>query len=53
VLGDLKYESVVGSLNLERVENRRKFTFELHVDDGSDDLGDFTVLSSESSYEIK
>ena len=38
VLGDLEDEAVLGALNLERVENRRKLTLELHIDDGANDL---------------
>ena len=38
VLGDLEDEAVLGALNFERVENRRKLTLELHIDDGANDL---------------
>lgn len=40
MLGNFEHESVRGSLDLEGVENRREVAVELHVDDGSDDLGD-------------
>ena len=38
VLGDLEDEAVLGAFNFERVENRRKLTLELHIDDGANDL---------------
>ena len=50
VLGDLKDEAVRSALDLERIENRRKFTFELHIDDGADDLGNFTGGGTEATF---
>ena len=41
VLGDLEDETVFSLLNFERVEDRRKLTLELHIDDGANDLRDF------------
>jgi hypothetical protein len=49
VLGDLKDEAVRGALNLERIENRRKFTFELYIDDGADHLGNLTGGGAEAT----
>jgi hypothetical protein len=40
MLRDLEHQAVALVLGLERVENRRQMPFELHVDDGADDLGD-------------
>ena len=50
VLGDLKDEAVRGALNLERIENRRKFTFELYIDDGADHLGNLTGGGAEATF---
>jgi hypothetical protein len=49
MLGDLKDEAVLSALNLERIENGRKFTFELHIDDGADNLGNFTGGGTEAT----
>ena len=43
MLGNLQDEPVVDTLNLERVKNGRKVTLELHIDDGTNDLGDLAV----------
>ena len=40
MLGNLQDKPVVDTLNLERVKNGRKVTLELHIDDGTNDLGD-------------
>ncbi len=40
MLGDFEHQAVALVLGLQRVENRRQVSFELHVDDGADDLGD-------------
>ena len=40
VLRDLEHQAVALVLGLERVQDRRQVPFELHVDDGADDLGD-------------
>ena len=50
MLGDLKDEAVISALNLERIENGRKFTFELHIDDGADNLGNFTGGGTEATF---
>lgn len=56
MLGDLKNKSVRAILNLEGVENRRELSFELHIDDGTNNLGNFTLTdsglgsSAESTY---
>ena len=44
MLGDFEHQAVAAVLGLERVENGREVAFELHVDDGADDLGDATGL---------
>jgi hypothetical protein len=38
VLGDLKNETVLGSVDLECVKDRGKLTVKLHVHDGTDNL---------------
>jgi hypothetical protein len=38
MLGDLENESVVGSLDLKRVQNWWEFSFELNIDNGSNNL---------------
>ena len=40
MLGDFEHQPVALVLGLQRVEDRRQMLFELHVDDGADDLGD-------------
>ena len=50
MLGDLEDETVLGALDLEGVVDRREFSIELHVDDGTDDLGDFTSGGAEATY---
>ena len=50
MLGDLEHETVLGSLHLERVENGGQFAFELHIDDGTDDLGNLTRGGAEGTY---
>ena len=40
MLGDLEHEALALVLGLQRVQDRRQVAFELHVDDGADDLGD-------------
>lgn len=39
MLGDFQDESVLDSFHFQGVEDGRDFSFELHVNDGSDDLG--------------
>ncbi len=40
MLGDFEHQPVVAVLGLERVQDRRQVAFELHVDNGADDLSD-------------
>ena len=42
MLSDLEDESVGDSLHLKSVQNGRKVSLELHVDDGTDDLWDLS-----------
>ena len=49
MLGDFENEAVGSALNLERIHDRGKFTFELHVDDGTDNLGNLSSGGSEAS----
>ena len=51
MLSDFKDETMLGALNLESIENRRKFTFELDIDDGTDNLGNFSRGGAETTYE--
>ncbi len=44
MLGDFEHQAVTAVLGLERIQNRRKMAFELHVDHGARDLGDATDL---------
>lgn len=53
MLGDLKDESVGSALDFERIHNGGKFTFELHVDDSTDDLGNFTSSGAETTYKTQ
>ena len=53
VLGDLEHKSVVHTLHLESVQDWGEVSLELHVNDGTDNLGDFTNardLLGEVSY---
>jgi hypothetical protein len=42
MLGDLKNESVGNTLNFKGIKNWWKVTLELDIDNGTDDLRDFT-----------
>ena len=42
MLSDFKDETVLSALNLERVEDGRKFALELHIDDGTNNLGNLS-----------
>lgn len=58
MLGDLKNESVGAVLNLEGVQNWGKLALELHIDDGTNNLGNFTLSgdlssSTESTYNLE
>jgi hypothetical protein len=53
MLGDFEHESVRGSLNLKSVHDRWEISFELDIDNGTDDLRDLTYsndLLGEVSY---
>jgi len=45
MLGDFKNKSVGAVLNFESIKNRGEFTFKLHVNDGTNDLRNFTLGS--------
>jgi hypothetical protein len=47
MLGNLEHESVLGSLDLKGVENGGELAGELHIDDGTNDLGDFSSSGGE------
>ena len=49
MLSDLKHETVLSALNFESIEDRGKFTFELNVDDSTNDLGNFTRGGTEDT----
>ena len=49
MLGDFENEAVGSALDFERIHDRGKFTFELHVDDGTDNLGNLSGGGSEAS----
>src|SRR5258708_6537040 len=51
MLRDLEHKPVAAVLCLERVENGRQMSFELHVDDGADDLRDPSGLVGGCSHE--
>ena len=40
MLGDFEHQAIALILRLECIEDRRQMRFEMHVDDGADDLGD-------------
>ena len=52
MLGDFKDESVFNSINLKGVKNWGQLALELHVDDGTNDLGNLTLANSctEAAY---
>jgi len=52
MLSDLEDESVLDTLNFKGVKNWGKLTFELHVDDGTNDLGNLSMgnLCREAAY---
>ena len=51
MLGDFEHQAVAAVLGLDRVQNRRQMAFELHVDDGADDLRDASGLVGGCSHE--
>ena len=42
MLGDFEHQPLALVLGLQRVQDLRQIAFELHVDDGADDLGDLS-----------
>ena len=42
VLRDFEHQAVAAVRGLQRVQDRRQVALELHVNDGADDLGDFS-----------
>jgi hypothetical protein len=44
MLSNFEDESILGSLDFEGIKNRRKAVLKLDIDDGTDDLRDFTDL---------
>ena len=50
MLGDLEDESRLNTLNLKGIENRRKVSFELYIDDGTNNLRNLASSSGEGSY---
>ena len=50
VLGDLEDEAVLGALHLERIHDGRKVALELHVDDGTNDLGNLSRGRGKATY---
>mmetsp|Transcript_32120 Transcript_32120/g.39833 ORF Transcript_32120/g.39833 Transcript_32120/m.39833 type:complete len:335 (-) Transcript_32120:156-1160(-) len=53
VLGDFEDETVLGALDLKGVENRRKLTLELHIDDGANNLGNLARGSAKCALASK
>src|SRR5260221_5217806 len=51
MLRDLEHQTVAAVLRLERVENGRQMSLELHVDHGADDLRDASGLVGGCSHE--
>ena len=52
MLRDFEHQAVAAVLGLERVQNGRQMAFELHVDDGADDLGDASGLVGWCSHKL-
>jgi hypothetical protein len=55
MLGDLKDETVLSSVNLKCIQNGGELAVELDVDDGTNDLGNFArrcLNSGEESYTL-
>jgi hypothetical protein len=53
MLGNLEYETVLGTVDLKGVENGRERTVELDIDDGTNNLGNSSRgfgTSREESY---
>ncbi len=45
MLGDFEHQPVALVVGFERIQDRRQMILELHVDDGADNLGDFSDTS--------
>jgi hypothetical protein len=43
MLGNFEDQTVFGALDLKRIENRGQVALELHIDDGTNDGGNFSV----------
>jgi hypothetical protein len=43
MLGNFEDQTVLGTLDLKRIENRGQVALELHIDDGTNDGGNFSV----------
>jgi hypothetical protein len=43
MLGDFEDESVFGSFDFQRVQNWWEFSFELNIDNGTNNLGNFAI----------
>ena len=52
MLRHLEHQPLAVVLRLERVQDRRQVAFELHVDDGADDLGDASDVRIEFASAI-
>src|SRR5438105_3234602 len=52
MLGDLEHQPIAAVLGLQRVQDRRQMVLELHVDDGADDLSDFSDCVGRGGHEI-
>ena len=50
MLGDLEHESVFGSLDLKGVEDFWEVSFELDIDNGTNDLGDVSASNNFASF---
>ena len=51
MLRDFEHQTVVAVSGFDRVQNRGQMAFELHVDDGTDDLGNAAGLIGGASHE--
>ena len=50
MLSNLEHQAIAAVLRLERVQDRRQMSLELHVDDGADDLRDASGLVGRGSH---
>src|SRR6185312_1807398 len=51
MLGDFEHKPVTTVLGLDRIQNGRQMSLELHVNDGADDLRDASGLVGGCSHE--